>query len=427
VTARVIRRHADICLGEAAAEVGDLTFVRDGRREYSSFAYRRVWLASPDRFALSPDLPLDETRTVRRAPNPDESPFPCALADTEPDAWGRRVISRAHARRRQQQPGIPPLTRFDYLAAVDDASRVGALRLRDDHGEFLRASAEHRTPQLLDLGQIYDSARKVEQGTETDADLGYLLGKATSLGGLRPKCTVLDVDGHLAIGKFPSVSDTRSITRGEVLALRLARHAGLDAAEARIEELEGVPVAVIRRFDRIAGGARIHYLSAGSLLQARRDEDRAYTEIADVLRAIGAQPAADVAELWRRLLFNLLINNVDDHLWNLGVLYTGDTKWSLAPAFDLNPFPERARESKTWLSEDTGPITSLDMLLDGAPYFGISRPAAEAAAAAVARVLRGWREVATSPEVGLRESELGDFAPAFEHDAARTALSLGGH
>ena len=427
MSARVTRQQTGVCLGQAAIEVGDLTFVRDGRREYSVFAYRRSWLECPDRFALSPDLPLGEARAVRRAPNQEESPFPCALADTEPDAWGRRVISRAHARHRQQQPDIPPLTRFDYLAAVDDASRVGALRLRDDHGEFLRASPEHRTPQLVDLGRIYDSARKVEQGTETAADLRYLLGKATSLGGLRPKCTVLDVDGHLAIGKFPSIGDTRSITRGEVLALRLARRAGLNGAEARIVALEDVPVAVIRRFDRTTDGARIHYLSAGSLLQARRDEDRAYTEIADVLRSIGSQPIPDLAELWRRLLFNLLINNVDDHLWNLGVLYAGDTKWALAPAFDLNPFPERERESKTWLSEDTGPITSLDMLLDGAAYFGIGRQDAEAAAAAMARELRGWREVATSAEVGLSESELRDFAPAFEHDATRAALALGGH
>jgi serine/threonine-protein kinase HipA len=427
VTARVVRQHADVCLGEAALDVGELTFVRDGRREYSSFAYRRGWLTSPDRFTLSPDLPLGEARTVRRAPSPDESPFPGALADTEPDAWGRRVIGRAHARRRQQQPGIPPLTRFDYLAAVDDASRVGALRLRDGRGEFLRAAPEHRTPQLLDLGRVYDSARKVEQGTETEADLGYLLGKATSLGGLRPKCTLLDVDGHLAIGKFPSIGDSRSITRGEVLALQLARRAGLGAAEARIEVLEGVPVAVIRRFDRTTAGARIHYLSAGSLLQARRDEDRAYTEVADVLRSIGSQPVPDLAELWRRLLFNLLISNVDDHLWNLGVLYAGNTQWALAPAFDLNPFPERERESKTWLSEDTGPITSLDMLLDGAAYFGIGRPDAEAAAASMALVLRGWRDVATSREVGLRESELRDFAPAFEHDATRAALALGGY
>lgn len=424
MSARLVQQQAEVCLGQASIEVGDLTFVRDGRREYSSFAYRTNWLAHPDRFALSPDLPLDEARISRRASSAEDSPFPFALADTEPDAWGRRVISRAHARRRQLEPTLPPLTRFDYLTAVDDESRVGALRLRNSDGEFLCSSRTHRTPPLVELGRIYDAARRVEQGSETAADLRYLQGKATSLGGLRPKCTVLEVDGHLAIGKFPSIGDTRSITRGEVLALKLARHAGLDAAEARVENLAGTPVAVIRRFDRTASGARIHYLSGGSLLQARRDEDRAYTEVADVLRSIGANPDEDVAELWRRLLFNLLITNVDDHLWNLGVLHSGQGQWRLAPAFDINPFPERERESKTWLAEDTGPINALEMLLDGADYFGIPRPQAEACAAAMAAKLRGWRELATSKEIGLTEAELDAFAPAFEHADAFAARAL---
>jgi serine/threonine-protein kinase HipA len=132
--------------------------------------------------------------------------------------WGRRVIQRAHAKRRQHDRSLGPLTRFDILAAVDDFSRVGALRLRDVDGQFLRSDAAFRTPQLIELDKIYASTRAVEQGTETEADLTFLLGKATSLGGLRPKCTVLDADGTLALGKFPSISDTRPIVRGEVLA-----------------------------------------------------------------------------------------------------------------------------------------------------------------------------------------------------------------
>lgn len=240
------------------------------------------------------------------APSADDSPFPFALADTEPDAWGRRIIDRAHARLRRNNPALRPLTRFDCLAAVDDESRVGALRLRDADGEFLRSSREHRTPQLLDLSPIYSAARRVEEGNENAQDLQYLQGKATSLGGLRPKCTVRDADGRLAI----------------------------DAAKARIEIVDDVPIAVIRRFDRAADGGRVPYLSGGSLLQAQRHEDRAYSEIADVLRQVGAEPTRDVQQLWRRILFNLLITNTDDHLWNLGVLHVGQGKWRLAPAFE---------------------------------------------------------------------------------------------
>jgi serine/threonine-protein kinase HipA len=230
---------------------------------------------------------------------------------------------------------------------------------------------------------------------------------------------VLDTDGALALGKFPSITDTRSIVRGEVLALKLARLVGLDAAEARIEMIDGTAVAIIRRFDRTPDAARIAYLSGGSLLQARRDEDRAYTEIADVLRRIGARPSEDVRELWRRMLFNFLITNVDDHLWNIGVLYAGNGQWRLAPAFDVNPFPDRARESKTWLSEDSGPVTSLEQLIDGCAYFGLQRAQAEEEAAAMVKTLAGWRSVATSKEVGLREAELETFAPAFEHSPLR--------
>jgi serine/threonine-protein kinase HipA len=421
VSARSVKQRTTVCIGRAAIDVGDLTFVRDGRREYSAFNYDRSWLTHSERFEVSPDLPLREGHFTRRASSDDESPFPFALADTEPDAWGKRVIQRAHVKQRQRDPALAPLTRFDILAAVDDFSRVGALRLRDADGQFLRSDAIFRTPQLIELDKIYASTRAVEQGTETEADLQFLQGKATSLGGLRPKCTVLDADGALALGKFPSITDTRSIVRGEVLALKLARLVGLDAAEARIEMIGGTAVAIIRRFDRTPDAARIAYLSGGSLLQARRDEDRAYTEIADVLRRIGARPSEDVGELWRRILFNFLISNVDDHLWNLGVLYAGNGHWRLAPAFDVNPFPDRARESKTWLSEDSGPVTSLQQLIDGCAYFGLQREEAEEELAAMIKTLAGWRGVATSKEVGLTEAELETFEPAFAHVPSRAA------
>lgn len=399
-------------VGRAALEVGELALIRDGRREYSAFAYSKSWLAYSERFEISPDLPLREGHFTRRAVGED-SAFPLALADTEPDAWGKRVIQRAHAKLRQRDHSLGALTRYDLLTAVDDFSRIGALRLRDAKGQFLRSDAEFRTPQFIELERIYASTRAVEQGTDTEADLRFLQGKGTSLGGLRPKCTVLDVDGALALGKFASISDTRSIVQGEVLALKLAALAKLDVAQARVESIDGTPVAIIRRFDRTAEGARIAYLSGGSLLQARRDEDRTYTELADALRRVSASPSEDVRELWRRLLFNFLINNVDDHLWNVGVLYAGNGQWRLAPAFDINPFPDRVMESKTWLSEDTGPITSLKQLIRGSSYFGLQPLEAEEEAGAMATVVANWREIATSKEIGLTDAELHAFAPSF--------------
>jgi serine/threonine-protein kinase HipA len=424
VSGRPTRHQAQIAIGANALPVGQLTFVRDGRREYSGFSYAPEWLRSRERFEISPDLPLRQGFVTRRAPSALDSPFPFALADTAPDAWGARVIKRAHAKRRAEDPTLAPLTAFEYLAAVDDFSRIGALRLVDAEGQFLGSGARYRTPHLVDLGKIAAAARKVEEGAETTADLEYLQGKATSLGGLRPKCTVVDENGALAIGKFPSVQDERSIVRSEVLALRLVAHAGCRASVARVVTMEGAEVAVIRRFDRNPDGARIPYLSGGSLLQARRDGDRAYTELADAIRRIGVAPADDLQELWRRLVINLLMTNVDDHLWNIGFLYAGDGKWRLAPAFDVNPFPDKDRESKTWLSEASGPVTSLGQLLAEAPYFGLTRTEAETAAADIAMRLAQWREIASSRDVGLSDRDLAGLVPAFEHEDARAARSL---
>jgi serine/threonine-protein kinase HipA len=417
MTARAIKTQVDVCIGKSGQLVGQLTYVKDGAREYSAFAYNNAWFTDPERFEVSSDLPLLEGHITRRAPTKDDSCFPFALADTEPDAWGCRVIARAHVAERKINPNLPALTAFDYLSGVDDFSRVGALRLKDGANRFLRTveQGKRSTPPLLELQRIYDASRAVETGKESAEDLKYLQGKGTSLGGMRPKCTVLEEDGTLALGKFPSIKDVRNVTRAEVLALNLAHRAGIDVASARIVLISGTPVAVIRRFDRTAEHARIHYMSAASMLQAARNEDRAYTEVADIIRAKCAEPVKDTQQLWRRLVFNLLITNVDDHLHNLGFLHVGRGRWRLAPGFDLNPFPDKDRESKTWLSEDTGPVVSLNMLLEHADYFGLQPSEASKVLAEVHAAVSQWRSVAVSPDVGLLPTELDEFAPAFEH------------
>jgi transcriptional regulator with XRE-family HTH domain len=191
------RRVVRVGLGNVGTAVGELTYVKQGARENTSFAYDREWLASRDRFAISPDLELTAEHQRRRATGPLDAVFHHALADTMPDAWGRRVIARDHAKRRAAEQ-LPPLTEMDYLLAVDDFSRVGALRLHDGAG-YLRTAADGRrkTPPLVDLQAIYEASRAVEMHVETAADLRYLQGKGTSLGGLRPKCTVIDRNGRL--------------------------------------------------------------------------------------------------------------------------------------------------------------------------------------------------------------------------------------
>ena len=410
------RTQMDVFLGKIKKPVGRLIFVKDGQREFSQFAYSDDWLADTQFFDISPDLNRQSGYQLRKPPTKNDTCFFLALADTEPDTWGRRVIARAHAKARAKDASLGPLTEADYLACVDDFSRVGALRLQDENGRYLRSVADgaRSTPAFLELEKILLASRAVELNKETTEDLAYLQGKGTSLGGMRPKCTILDSDGALSLGKFSSVNDERSIPRGEVLALRLAQLAGIDSAQARVVMVQEQPVAMIRRFDRTPEQNRIPYISGATLLQANRDDEHSYTEIIDVMRSKCANFVEDARQLWRRLVFNHLITNVDDHLQNIGFLYSGNNQWRLAPAFDLNPFPDKDRESKTWLSEDSGPISSTQQMLDQAARFELSHPQAQSILEEVTTAVKRWKDVATSVEVGLQTHELNDFKPAFE-------------
>ena len=410
------RTQMDVFLGKIKKPVGRLIFFKDGQREFSQFAYSDDWLADTQFFDVSPDLNRQSGYQLRKPPTKNDTCFFLALADTEPDTWGRRVIARAHAKARAKDASLGPLTEADYLACVDDFSRVGALRLQDENGRYLRSVADgaRSTPAFLELEKILLASRAVELSKETTEDLAYLQGKGTSLGGMRPKCTILDSDGALSLGKFSSVNDERSVTRGEVLALRLAQLAGIDAAQARVVMVQEQPVAMIRRFDRTPEQNRIPYISGATLLQANRDDEHSYTEIIDVMRSKCENFVEDARQLWRRLVFNHLITNVDDHLQNIGFLYSGNNQWRLAPAFDLNPFPDKDRESKTWLSEDSGPISSTQQMLDQAARFELSHPQAQSILEEVTTAVKRWKDVATSVEVGLQTHELNDFKPAFE-------------
>jgi serine/threonine-protein kinase HipA len=417
-----MRRAIPVYLGDEPRRVGAIRYDQQGTRESAAFEYDAEWLAAADRFTIDPALQL-VTGAQFHKKSRDGSVFHAAIADTEPDGWAKRVIQRDHAKRRQEARrageavGARPLNALDYLFAVDDFSRVGALRLQDEDGVFRRATEEGRrtAPPLIELGQLLAATRAVETNRETAADLAYLRGRGTSLGGLRPKCTVVDDEGRLSIGKFPSVADERAVTKGEVLALKLAMAAGINAAEARLIDSDGASVALIRRFDRPEGGGRLMYVSAATMLGAEPDDpgEHAYTEIVDALRLYGATVQADIEELWRRIAFSILITNVDDHLLNHGFLHVDRGQWRLAPAFDVNPFPERLRELNTWVSEEAGPEASVEALMSATPYFRITAPRAKEILGEVESAVAWWRDEGCA--LGMTESELDQFADAFEH------------
>ncbi|MBN9235731.1 phosphatidylinositol kinase [Mesorhizobium hungaricum] len=423
-----MRRAIAVRLGESGAPLGTLRYDQQGVRESAAFEYDADWLAAANRFSIEPGLPLVAGPQFHRKTR-DGSVFHNAIADTEPDGWARRVILRDHAKRRQEarragnESQVRPLNAMDYLLAVDDVSRVGALRLQDEEGNYQRAVEEGRrsTPPLVEIAQLLAATHAIETNTETAADLAYLRGRGTSLGGLRPKCSVVDDYGRLAIGKFPSVNDDRSVTKGEVLAMTLARKAGVDAAEARLVNSDGVPVALIRRFDRTRDGGRLMYVSAATMLGADPGDasEHSYTELVDVLRQHGSQPTIDIEELWRRIAFSILITNVDDHLHNHGFLHVDRGQWRLAPAFDINPFPERMRELKTWVSEETGPEATIDALMSVIAYFRIKKDRAKQILAQVEGAVSTWRDEGQA--LGMTSQELDSFADAFEHTERKDA------
>jgi serine/threonine-protein kinase HipA len=423
-----VRRTIRLYLGDNPRRLGAIRYDQQGARESAAFEYDPEWLAAADRFTIDPALSLVGGAQFHRKSR-EGSVFHAAIADTEPDGWARRVIQRDHAKRRQEARrnretvDTNPLNSLDYLLAVDDISRVGALRLQDEDGVFCRATEEGRgtAPPLIELGQLLAATRAVETNSETAADLAYLRGRGTSVGGMRPKCTVVDGEGRLSIGKFPSVGDERAVTKGEVLALKLAAAAGIDAAESKLIDSDGASVALIRRFDRPEGGGRLMYVSAATMLGAEPADPggHAYTEIVDTIRQYGARPQVDIEELWRRIAFSILITNVDDHLLNHGFLHVDRGQWRLAPAFDVNPTPDKARELKTWVSDDTGPEASVDALISVIPYFRISGSRAKKILNEVETVVARWRDQAR--ELGMSATELDQYADAFEH-AERAAV-----
>ena len=319
--------------------VGRLWLRVRGNRGSASFEYDPGWLQQPARFALDPTLELGGgayyTESGRQLFG--------AFDDSAPDRWGRMLLRRAERRDAQREGRTPrTLSEADFLLGVDDETRQGALRFRETpEGPFLAPPSPTRVPPLVELPRLLGAADRVAAESEDDDDLRLLLMPGASLGGARPKASVRDGDGRLAFAKFPKTDDEWNVPLWEAVALALASRAGITTSSCRLETVSGRRVLVLHRFDR-EGGRRIPFLSAMTMLGATDHEPRSYPEIAEAIRRFGAAPAADLKELWRRIVFTVLISNRDDHLRNHGFLRPGDRGWRLSPAYDLNPTPAHA-------------------------------------------------------------------------------------
>jgi serine/threonine-protein kinase HipA len=203
------------------------------------------------------------------------------------------------------------------------------------------------------------------------------------------------------------------------VALALAAKAGIPVPESRVETVSNKPVILLRRFDRV-GPQRIPFLSAMSMLGAKDRDTRSYLEIVDSLRQHGAAPKEDMQDLWRRIVFNILISNTDDHLRNHGFLYAGQAGWRLSPAYDLNPVPIdiKPRILTTAIDEDDG-TASLDLAMSVADYFELEKDMAKAITVQVGKAVSTWRDEAARH--GVAKEEIDRMMSAFEHDDLKNA------
>ena len=389
-------------------------------KESATFEYDAAWLQHPARFSLEPALQLGPGPFH----TPADTPMFGAIGDSAPDRWGRALMRRMERRRAEREGGGPPRTlqEIDFLLLVDDEARQGALRFAGrDGGPFLREEGVKRIPPLVELPKLLAAAEHVIEEKETDEDLRLLFAPGSSLGGARPKASVIEKGGHLAIAKFPRKDDEINAVVWEAVALALAKKAGITVPAARVETVAKKPVLLLRRFDR-DGKRRIPFLSAMSMLGSKDNDTRSYLEIVDALRQHGAEPKADMEALWRRLVFNILISNTDDHLRNHGFLYAGRDGWRLSPAYDLNPVPTdiKPRILATAINEDDN-TASLPLALDVAGYFELDGASARKIAAEVGNAVANWRDEAGRH--GLSKAEIGRMASAFEHEDLRLATS----
>ena len=386
-----------IMLSGETMPVGKLWCYNRKGRTSAIFEYSKEWLASPIRFALEPALHLTEGSHYT-----GKALFG-AIGDSAPDRWGRMLMRRANTSGRT-------LSEMDYLIGVNDETRQGALRFSENpNGPYLASSESRSIPPLVKLPELLSATEKFMADSESAEDLNLLLAPGSSLGGARPKASVMDKDGSLAIAKFPRKDDETDIVRWEAAALTLAKSAGINIPQWRLEKILEKYVLIIKRFDR-ENKDRVPFLSAMSMLDAADNDDivHSYTEIANSIIQHGSQPDKDLEELWRRMVFGIMISNTDDHLRNHGFLYAG-TGWVLSPAYDLNPNIEKTDFAT--VIDNTGAKSTIELALKAAANFRLSDQRSRSILDQVESAVSEWRKAAKL--LGISEHNMEKMKPAF--------------
>jgi serine/threonine-protein kinase HipA len=342
--------------------------------------------------------------------------------DSSPDRWGEMLIKRRFER--DKRAGLIAsnvrLGAADFLLGVHDAFRVGALRYKiAPDGPFLDNRIGSAAPPFVRLRELEAATRAIESdphGSNPAIDewLKLLLAPGASLGGARPKASVVDTGGNLWIAKFPSIRDRIDVGAWEFVVHTLAKRCGLRVPESDARTFASDHhTFMVRRFDRGPAGTRIHFASAMTLTGHVDGDDASsgasYLEIADIIGTQGANPTADLLELWSRIVFNIMVSNTDDHLRNHGFLLSPGSGWQLSEAYDMNPVPGASGLSLNIVGNDNA--LDLDLARSAAPYFRINNNQADAIIERFQLTISSWPEVAST--IGISRDEQREMSDAF--------------
>ena len=409
--------YADLDHLEAPpARMGSLRRQKGRTGDIFSYEYDPSWLHQPEAFTLDPDLAL---AGGQQYPVSGRANFGIFL-DSAPDRWGRVLMQRREnlrARREKRRPRS--LSEWDFLLSVHDETRLGALRFQDPHsGQFLDTDHDLAAPPITSLRDLQEASLNFEARTDDEEDPGYehwltqLFAPGSSLGGARPKASVRDDHGTLCLAKFPSRQDRRDVGAWELVAHRLAVKAGIAVSEARALRVPGSDYTTFlaKRFDRTPHGRRLAFVSAMTLTQ-RNDGDTgaSYLELVDLLQTHGTRTREDCAELFRRVVFSILIHNTDDHLRNHG-FFIGGHGITLSPAYDINPTNDRNELTLAINEVDT--TCDVAIALEAHSEYGLSKSEAGEIIAKATKAVTSWRREATRAGISKGEQEL--MALAFE-------------
>ncbi|HSD40128.1 MAG TPA: type II toxin-antitoxin system HipA family toxin [Rhodocyclaceae bacterium] len=360
---------------------GLLKLARRETIEAGSFAYGLRYLNAPTAIPLNPDhLPLrQEVFDLPERRLRDGGALPLTLRDALPDTWGRAVLEAQHG----------PMNDIDVLLQTN-ADRVGALVF----SEALPLAPDAIDIEMFELSQLAEAAHRLEYHMEVPKALQRLLRQGGSLGGARPKATFVH-EGRRHLAKFPARDDELDVPVLEAGTLAMARDCGIRVPDFFVERIPRGSALVLARFDRsgpVGSEQRHHYLSASALLDVPYESSAgSYVELAQALRRISTEPSADLEELFRRMVFNITVDNCDDHIKNHGVLRVG-AGYRLAPAFDL--VPQRLHLGNQQLALLPGRFDShLDLAREAAPHFGLGAEKAGEIIKAIVQIVRDtWQD-----------------------------------